>query len=47
MLNAVREPESAVSLEETLEDACTALLMREAIETGAEVRSGRMPWTPD
>ena len=47
MLNAVRGPENAVSLEEMLEDAYTALLMREAIETGAEVRSWRMPCAYD
>ena len=47
MLNAVREPESVVSLEEALEDAYTAMLMREAIDTGAEVRSRRMPWAID
>ena len=44
MLNAVREPEKTVPLEETLEDAYTALLMQEAIEKGGEVRSRRMPW---
>ena len=47
MLNAVRHPESAVSLEETLEDAYTALLMRESIEKGAEVRSRKMPWATE
>lgn len=47
MLNAVRDPESAVSLEETLEDAYTALLMREAIGKGTEVRSRKMPWAPE
>ena len=47
MLNTVRDPESAVSLEETLEDAYTALLMRESIEKGAEVRSRKMPWAPE
>ena len=41
MLKAVR------SLEETLEDAYTALLMRESIEKGAEVRSRKMPWAPE
>ncbi len=44
MLNAVREPENCVSLPETLEDAYTALLMREAIGTGKEIRSQKMPW---
>ena len=47
MLKAVREPESAVSLEESLEDAYTALLMREAIRTNTEVASRRMPWASD
>ena len=47
MLKAVRDPESAVSLEETLEDAYTALLMRESIEKGAEARSRKMPWATE
>ena len=34
-------------LEETLEDAYTTLLMRESIEKGVEVRSRKMPWTPE
>ena len=46
-MEAENEKESAVSLEESLEDAYTALLMREAIRTNTEVASRRMPWASD